>query len=159
MQASDCGLAKMTRYPEAAVLDSALVPEAKCPQNCWWCGRRCGGGRLVSSADDPSPSHHLTTRHSSPRGPSYNQAAGGLPCSARTCHLAEEKLSSQSCLLCRVDIARGRAGQWTGGWGGRTTHFTRTKPAPTFLYLTHKSDAGNCMTAPDNRRADNGGNS
>ena len=149
----------MRRYHEAAALDSALVPEAKCPQNCWWCGRRCGGGRLVSS-DDPSPSHHLTTRHSAPRAPAITRQRGSaLLCSDLSSCRGEvvlAKLSSQSCLLCRVDIARGRAGQWTGGEGGRTTHFTRTKPAPTFLYLTHKSGAGNCMTAPDNRRADNG---
>ena len=153
----------MTRYHEAAALDSALVPEAKCPQNWMWCGRRCGGGRLVSSAD-PSPSHHLTTRHSSPRGPSYNQAAGGLPCSARTCHLAEEKLSSQSCprkvvssAVLTLPGAERDSGQEERE-AAPLTSLGPNPPLPSYI-TTHKSGAGNCMTGPDNRRADNGGNS
>ena len=126
-------------------------------------GREAG----VLSADHPSPSHHPTTdtHHSPPRcGPSYNQRGSALLSSDLSSCRGEvvlAKLSSQSCLLWRVDIARGRAGtvdREDREAAPLTSLFTRTKPAPTFLYHAHKSDSGNCMTGPYHRRPDNGGN-
>ena len=145
MQVNDCGLAKITRYHEAAVFDSALMPEAKCPQNCCWCGR-CGGGRLVSSLLI-TPHHHiippltLTTHH-----PVADPAitSGAPHCSARTCHLAEEKLSSQSCPRKVVSsgvltLPGAERGRWTGRIERphRSLHSSLGPNPPLPSYITH----------------------
>ena len=122
-------------------------------------GGGAGAGGWCPLRRDPSPSHHLTTRHSSPRGPSYNQAAGGLPCSARTCHLAEEKLSSQTCprkVVSSAVLTLPGAERDSGQEDGEAAPLTSLGPNPPLpSYITHTNQAP-AIAGPDNRRADNG---